>query len=124
MKVLIVDDSKFIREFLKQHLHTMDVQCAEAEDGSEALGILRRGELFDLMLLDVNMPGMGGLECVLQVRGEGLGPEMKVMMVTTEADDRFIEQAFHNGADEFLMKPFTAESLREKLMLMGLGAAA
>jgi two-component system, chemotaxis family, chemotaxis protein CheY len=74
------------------------------------------------MLLDVNMPRMTGLECVKAMREAGLGEEMKVMMVTTESDNVFIETALEYGANEFLMKPFTAESLREKLAMMGLAA--
>jgi two-component system chemotaxis response regulator CheY len=61
---------------------------------------------------------------VRTLREKQLGPEMKVMMVTTEADHSFITTALDNGADEFLMKPFTPESLREKMLLMGFVAAA
>ena len=75
------------------------------------------------MLLDVNMPVMNGLECVKALREAKLSPEMKVMMVTTEADHSFIVTALDNGADEFLMKPFTPESLREKMLLLGVIAA-
>ena len=124
MRTLIVDDSKFIREYLMQHLQRMGAVCTEAEDGSMALTVLRGGECFDLMLVDVNMPVMNGLECVKRLREERLDPEMKVMMVTTEADHSFIEQALEYGADEFLMKPFTPQSLREKLMLLGFAMAA
>lgn len=124
MRTLIVDDSSFIREYLRQHLERMGVQTMQAVDGSEALEVLRRGECFDLMLVDVNMPRMSGLECVEALRTEGLDPEMKVMMVTTEADHSFIRQAFENGADEFLMKPFTPQSLRDKLLLLGFPLAA
>ena len=57
------------------------------------------------------------------LREAGLHPPMKVMMVTTEADNSYIRQALDNGADEFLMKPFTPESLREKMLLLGVIAA-
>ncbi len=124
MKTLIVDDSRFIRDFIKQLLQRLGNECVEAEDGSVALSVLRSGECFDLMLVDENMPGMNGLECVRQLRKEQIDPEMKVMMVTTEADHRFIEVALASGADEFLMKPFTAQSLREKLLLLGFPVAA
>jgi two-component system chemotaxis response regulator CheY len=123
MRALIVDDSSFIREYLKHLLVRMDVVCEEAVNGSDALEVLAAKESFDLMLLDVNMPGMNGLECVKAVREAKLGPEMKVMMVTTEADHSFITTALDNGADEFLMKPFTPESLREKMLLLGVIAA-
>jgi two-component system, chemotaxis family, chemotaxis protein CheY len=123
MRALIVDDSSFIREYLRYLLSQMDVVCEEAVDGSDALTVLAAEGAFDLMLLDVNMPVMNGLECVKALREARLGSEMKVMMVTTEADHSFIATALDNGADEFLMKPFTPESLREKMLLLGVLAA-
>ncbi len=123
MRALIVDDSGFIREYLRYLLHRMGVVCEVAVDGSDALSVLAVEQDFDLMLLDVNMPVMNGLDCVKALREAQLGPQMKVMMVTTETDNTFIEKAINNGADEFLMKPFTPESLREKMLLLGFGAA-
>lgn len=123
MRALIVDDSSFIRDYLRQLLHRMGVVCEEAVDGNDALEMLAEAQNFDLMLLDVNMPVMNGLECVKALREARLGPGMKVMMVTTEADHSFISTALDNGADEFLMKPFTPESLREKMVLLGFAAA-
>jgi len=122
VRALIVDDSSFIREYLRTLLQRMGVSCEEAANGSDALTVLAAAESFDLMLLDVNMPGMNGLECVKAVREARLGDQMKVMMVTTEADNSFISAALSNGADEFLMKPFTPESLREKIALLGFAA--
>jgi two-component system chemotaxis response regulator CheY len=122
MRALIVDDSTFIREYLRHLLGRMGVSCVEAADGNAALEVLAAQPPFDLMLLDVNMPVMNGLECVKELRRARLQPEMKVMMVTTEADNSFISKALNNGADEFLMKPFTPESLREKMMILGLAA--
>ncbi len=123
MRALIVDDSSFIREYLRHLLDRMGIVCEEAVDGSEALTVLAAAQAFDLMLLDVNMPVMNGLECVKALREARLGPQMKVMMVTTEADNTFISTALDSGADEFLMKPFTPESLREKMLLLGFEAA-
>ena len=124
MRTLIVDDSKFVREYLRQNLERLGVGCDEAENGSEALRVLKERAGFDLMLVDVNMPVMNGLECVRLLRERGMEPKMKVMMVTTEADNSFILQALSFGADEFLMKPFTPQSLREKLLLMGFDLAS
>ena len=124
MRALIVDDSKFIREFLRQHLQRMGMVCMEAENGSAALDVLRGPECFDGRFGDVTMPVMQGLEGVKRLREDRLAPEMKVMMVTTEADNSYIEQALEYGADEFLMKPFTPQSLREKLLLLGFEMAA
>jgi two-component system chemotaxis response regulator CheY len=122
MRALIVDDSRFIRQYMRQLLQGMGLSCEEAKDGNEALEMLRGALSFDFMLLDVNMPGMSGLECVKTLREAGLQPPMKVMMVTTEADNSYIRQALEYGANEFLMKPFTPESLREKLAMIGLAA--
>jgi two-component system chemotaxis response regulator CheY len=122
MKALIVDDSSFIREYLRLLLDRMGVVCAEAVDGSDALAVLETQADFDLMLLDLNMPVMNGLECVKALRNAKLNPQMKVMMVTTEADNTYIAKALDHGADEFLMKPFTPESLREKMLLLGFAA--
>ena len=134
MRALIVDDSNFIREYVRRHLEQFGWTCAEAHNGSEALGVLRGdapgkdagegGKHFDVMLVDVNMPVMGGLECVKRARDQHLAPRMKVMMVTTEADNSYIRQALENGADEFLMKPFSLQNLREKLLLLGFDTAA
>ena len=118
MRALIVDDSHFIREYVRTELEALGWTCTEARDGREAVGMVA-AEAFDVMLVDVNMPVMGGLACVKTMREEKLAPAMKVMMVTTEADNSFIRQALDFGADEFLMKPFSLQGLREKLLLMG-----
>lgn len=124
MRALIVDDSKFIRMQLRQTLEQFGMTCVEVEHGAQAIDLLRRDPHFDLMMSDVNMPVMNGLECVRVVRAEKLAPSTSIVMVTTESDDSFINQALANGADEFLMKPFTTEGLREKLMLIGFELSA
>jgi two-component system chemotaxis response regulator CheY len=120
-RALIVDDSRFLRLHLRQLVERMGFACDEAADAGEALVRLHQPTAsYDFMLLDVNMPGMSGLECVRELRSQNLQPPMKVMMVTTETDHTFIAQALDFGADEFLMKPFTPASLKEKLTLLGL----
>ena len=83
MRVLIVDDSRFIRQHLRQLLQGMGMNCEEAEDGREAIDLLRGAAAFDFMLVDVNMPVMNGLECVKQLRQAGLHPRMKVCLLYT-----------------------------------------
>lgn len=123
MKALIVDDSKFMRAHLRQLLEQIEVECVEAADGEEALKqVLAAEGGFDFMLLDVNMPKMSGLECLRRLQADGLQGAMKVVMVTTESDNSFIRNSLEYGADEFLMKPFAAEALREKLAMVGLNA--
>lgn len=116
-----MDDSSFIRAYVRQQMTALGYECVEAGNGLEGLERLRKDRGFQLMLVDMNMPVMAGLECLRRVQEEGLAGQMKMMMVTTEADHDFITEALDCGADEFLMKPFTPQSMVEKLMLLGLG---
>ena len=123
MRALIVDDSRFVRGFLRGMLEERGIECAEAGDGQAGLDQLHAqptgGAPFDLALVDWNMPVMDGLEMLKQLRAEGFAA-MKVMMVTTEAENDFITRALDAGADEYLMKPFDDEALSEKLAMLGL----
>jgi two-component system chemotaxis response regulator CheY len=120
MRALIVDDSSFVREYLKQMLERMEVECVEAANGREALAILERGPAFDVTLCDINMPVMNGLEFLEALDKAGRRDGMQVLAITTESGYEVIATALALGADEFLMKPFTRESLREKLLLLGI----
>jgi len=123
MRALIVDDSRFSRRYMREMLERERVTCSEAVDAETGLERLRSEPPFDLMLVDWNMPGMSGPEMIVRARQEGmLG--MKILMVTTVAEREHILEALDAGADEFLMKPFDAEGLREKLALMGLERVA
>jgi len=119
VRALIVDDSRFVRGVLRGMLQERGIECAEAGDGQAGLDKLHAGEPFDLALVDWNMPVMDGLEMLERLRAEGFA-EMKVMMVTTEAENDFIIRALDAGADEYLMKPFDNEALSEKLAMLGL----
>lgn len=118
MRALIVDDSRFVRDYLRGLLEKMGVECEEAADGKAGLAQLHDGDAFDLALVDWNMPIMDGLEMLKQMRAEGYS-DVKVMMVTTEAEDDFIVRSLEAGADEYLMKPFDGEALAEKLAMLG-----
>ena len=122
MRALIVDDSRFVRDFLRGLLQRRGIECEEAIDGRAGLERLRRGAEFDLALVDWNMPAMNGLEMLRAMRAEGY-TSVKVMMVTTEAENEFILRALNAGADEYLMKPFVDEALGEKLVMLGLTEA-
>ena len=119
MRALIVDDSRFVRGHLRGLLEEKGIECAEAADGQAGMDQLNSGDSFDLALVDWNMPVMNGLEMLKQLRAEGYG-DIKVMMVTTEAENDFILRALDAGADEYLMKPFDDEALTEKLSMLGL----
>jgi two-component system chemotaxis response regulator CheY len=119
MRALIVDDSRFVRSFLRGLLEGKGIECEEAADGQAGLDRLHGDRVFDLALLDWNMPVMNGLEMLKELRAEGFSG-IKVMMVTTEAENDFILSALDAGADEYLMKPFDDEALNEKLAMLGL----
>ena len=119
MRALIVDDSRFVRGFLRGLLEERQIECEEAGDGQAALERLHEGAPFDVALVDWNMPVMNGLEMLERLRAEGYD-QVKLLMVTTEAENDFIIRALNAGADEYLMKPFDAEALGEKLYMLGL----
>jgi two-component system chemotaxis response regulator CheY len=119
MRALIVDDSRFVRGFLRGLLEGKGIECEEAADGQAGIDQLNTGFFFDLVLLDWNMPVMNGLDMLTQMRAAGY-TDTKVMMVTTEAENDFIVRALDAGADEYLMKPFDDEALTEKLAMLGL----
>jgi len=123
MRALIVDDSRFVRGFLRGLLEGRGIECEEAGDGQAALDRIHSSAPFDLALVDWNMPVMTGLEMVERVRAEGY-QEIKVLMVTTEAEDDYIMRALDAGANEYLMKPFDDLALGEKLAMIGVEIAA
>jgi two-component system chemotaxis response regulator CheY len=122
MRALIVDDSRFVRDYLRGLLEQKGIECEEAADGRAGLDHLHEDDPFDLALVDWNMPIMDGLNMLKSMRAEGYD-EVKVMMVTTEAEDDFITRSLDAGADEYLMKPFDNEALTEKLAMLGFAEA-
>jgi two-component system chemotaxis response regulator CheY len=119
MRALIVDDSRFIRDYLKSLLNEHGLECIAAENGQVGLQCLDCSGPYDVALVDWNMPVMGGLEMVKAVRSDPRLNAVKILMVTTEAENRFIEAALNAGADEYLMKPFDESGLMEKLGMIG-----
>jgi two-component system chemotaxis response regulator CheY len=119
VRALIVDDSRFVRGYLRGLLQEKGIDCEEAPDGQTGLERLHGGTKFDLVLLDWNMPVMNGLETLIRLRAEGCAGT-KVLMVTTEAENDCIMRALDAGADEYLMKPFDHEAFDDKLAMLGL----
>jgi two-component system chemotaxis response regulator CheY len=119
MRALIVDDSRLVRGFLRCLLEERGIECEEAGDGQAGMDCLNAGVPFDLALVDWNMPLMGGLEMIEQLRAAGFD-RIKVLMVSVETESDFILRALEAGADEYLMKPFDDEALTEKLAMIGL----
>lgn len=123
MRALVVDDSRFIRNYLRSVFAERGVECVEAADGAEGLAVLRAKGPFSVALVDWNMPVMSGLELLQAVRADPALDETRVVMVTTEAENDHIEAALGAGADEYLVKPFDEAGLFDKLRLAGVEEA-
>lgn len=123
MRMLIIDDSKAMRGFLRHLAGELSFEITEAEDGKAGLDTLVRCDPkmpFEVVLVDWDMPRMNGLEFVHYVRRNKSYDALKIMMVSTNNTEEKISAALAAGADDFLMKPVTRESLGEKLMILGL----
>lgn len=119
MEVLIIDDSRVMRSILRRICTDLGFAVREAGDGQQALDALAEG-VPDLCLIDWNMPVMDGLTFVTRVRAEPEWRQITLMMVTTESEQGQIVRALAAGAHEYVIKPFTAEAIAEKLELLGL----
>lgn len=119
MKALVIDDSRAVRMILRKYLQDLGFEVVEAEDGQQALDRLSEFPDIALALVDWNMPVMTGLEFVKRVRSNMLYQDIKLMMVTTEAELDRVVLALESGADEYVMKPFTQEIIEEKLQILG-----
>ena len=113
--ILIVDDSSTMRKIISRSLRQAGLAVDtiyEAADGIEGLNALGAGSV-DLILSDINMPNMDGLEFVKQARAQGF--KAPIMMITTEGGEDIIGEAMSNGANGSIRKPFTPDQLQEKL---------
>jgi len=128
VRALIVDDSKTMRRIVGKVVKENGFEIiVEAENGQEAMTRLRDATAdapLQLALVDWNMPVMDGLTFVRAVRSDPTFAGMRLIMVTTESDIGRVTQAIEAGADEYLMKPFTKESLGDKLAILGFEAAS
>ena len=115
MKILVVDDFSTMRRIIRNLLRELGFDnVAEADDGQTALPTLRRGG-FDLLITDWNMPGMTGLELLEGVRRDPELAALPVLMVTAEAKREQIIAAAQAGVNGYIVKPFTAITLKEKI---------
>jgi len=124
MKILLVDDSRTIRNIQKNTLATMGhTDVLEAADGMEALSVLT-AQRPDLVLMDWNMPKMDGITLVRKIREND--KTLPLIMVTTEAEKARVMEALKAGVNNYVVKPFTAETLSEKIdqTMSKAGAAA
>jgi two-component system chemotaxis response regulator CheY len=118
INVLIVDDSAAIRKILVRVLSQTDLpikRVHEASDGSEALKIVENNDV-SMILSDINMPNVDGLELLTQLRLTPKWNDLSVVMITTEGSQAKVMEAVQLGAKGYVRKPFTAEQIKEKVL--------
>lgn len=115
MKILIVDDFSTMRRIIKNLLRDLGFNnTQEADDGNSALPMLQSGN-FDFLVTDWNMPGMTGIDLLKAVRADAKLAGLPVLMVTAEAKKDQIIEAAQAGVNGYIVKPFTAVTLKEKI---------
>jgi len=115
MKILVVDDFSTMRRIIKNLLRDLGfTNISEADDGSTALPMLQSGD-FDFLVTDWNMPIMTGIDLLKAVRADERLSTMPVLLVTAEAKKDQIVEAAQAGVNGYVVKPFTAETLKEKI---------
>ena len=118
VQALIVDDSSVMRKIVERSLRQAGVDSlvvVEAGSGVEGLEVLK-GRRVDLILSDINMPAMDGLEFVRQLRQQRLAEGVPVVMITTESSEEHVKQAIEAGAIGYIRKPFTADQVKQKVL--------
>ena len=118
MNILLVDDSTAIRKILLRTLSQAALPIAqvyEANDGLEALSILDSTRI-DLVLSDVNMPNMDGLELLTKIKSKASWKHLPVILITTEGNQAKVLEAVRLGANGYVRKPFTGEQIKEKVL--------
>lgn len=118
LRALIVDDSSVMRKIVERSLRQagMDLKLVlEAGNGAEALAAIQENQV-DLILCDINMPVMDGLEFIKQLAGVPNAKNVPVIMITTEGSEAFVVQAISAGARGYIRKPFTADQVKEQII--------
>jgi len=124
LQALIVDDSAAVRQLLGEHLAQLGFEVQQAGNGFEALARLQSMPDLSVVLLAWTMPGMDGLETLRRIRADARWADVPVVMVTTEGELPYVEDAFDAGASEYLLKPFDGQAVLEKLLLLGVDPEA
>ena len=118
IRALIVDDSSVMRKIVERALRQAGLDALvvhEAASGTEGLEVLKLQQV-DLILSDINMPSMDGLEFLRQLIAQNLAPGVPVVMITTESSEEHVKQAIQAGARGYIRKPFTAEQVKERVL--------
>jgi two-component system, chemotaxis family, chemotaxis protein CheY len=119
-QAMVIDDSRAMRMILSRTLERLGYEVAQASNGKDALEKLHRDSSpVSLFLVDWNMPEMNGLDFVKTLRSEPKYGSVPVMMVTTETEAEQMAAALDAGANEYVIKPFTEETIEDKLRMLG-----
>jgi two-component system, chemotaxis family, chemotaxis protein CheY len=120
MRALVLDDSKTMRMILRRILSEIGFEVIEAGNGREGLNQLRKMDAPDLVTVDWDMPEMDGISFIRAVREQPGFRSTPVVMITANNDLEQVSTALDAGANEYIMKPFLEETVREKLQLLGI----
>ena len=118
VRALIVDDSSVMRKIIERSLRQAGLESLvvfEAGSGVDGLEVLKSKKV-DLILSDINMPSMDGLEFVRQIGLQQLAPGVPVVMITTESSEEHVKQAIQAGAKGYIRKPFTADQVKQRVV--------
>jgi two-component system chemotaxis response regulator CheY len=118
IRALIVDDSTVMRKIVERSLRQAGLdlkEVYEAASGIEGIEVLRSHSV-DLILSDINMPSMDGLEFLKQIRAQNLADGVPVVMITTESSEEHVKQAIEAGAQGYIRKPFTPDQVKERVL--------
>ncbi len=118
VRALIVDDSSVMRKIVERSLRQAGLdlsEVVEASNGAEALAVLGERQV-DLILSDINMPVMDGLEFVKQLQASSIAPQVPIVMITTEGSEANVVQALSFGAKGYIRKPFTPDQVKEHVL--------
>lgn len=118
VKALIVDDSSVMRKIVERSLRQAGIEplvVFEAGSGTEGIEVLRSREV-NLILSDINMPSMDGLEFVRRIQAQQLARGVPVVMITTESSEQHVKEAIDAGATGYIRKPFTTDQVKQKVV--------
>jgi two-component system, chemotaxis family, chemotaxis protein CheY len=118
IRALIIDDSSVMRKIVERSLRQAGIdltQVLEAGNGAEALAVLQANAV-DLILCDINMPVMDGIQFVKQLSGVANAKDVPVVMITTEGSESHVVEALSSGARGYIRKPFTPDQVREQVL--------
>ena len=116
-KILIVDDSKMVRDLLSITVRSAGYDCAGAESGIEALEEMAKSN-FDLALVDLNMPRMDGYTLIRRIRSDEAWKDIKIIIITTEEEARDMEKGYEAGANLYLVKPIEEDELNAHIQML------